>query len=139
MSLPSHGSSKQESPCFNNGECQNSVTTAFSEVCTRMNVNRINPNRLSTPSDINEALDAISAELTRLKDLQERVMARKGEIVAKAAIDGIPGLVDAEDPVALIADLIKDAEAFREMEAASKAPAVKKADKADGDGEDSLF
>lgn len=104
-----------------------------------MNVNRINPNRLSTPSDINDALDAISAELTRLKDLQERVMARKGEIVAKAAIDGIPGLVDAEDPVALIADLIKDAEAFREMEAASKAPAAKKADKADGDGEDSLF
>lgn len=80
-----------------------------------INVNRINPNRLGSPSDINEALDAISAELTRLRKLQERVLARKDEIVAEAALKGIPGLIDCEDPADFIARLMADAMAYREL------------------------
>lgn len=107
-----------------------------------MNATRINPNRLSTPSEINEALDAISAELAKLRDIQERVIARKDEIMAKVAVDGIPGLADAEDPAAFLAQLIADATAFRAMGTVPEASvpetadAVDAEDDADDDGED---
>lgn len=103
-----------------------------------MNINRLNPNRLSTPAEINEALDAVSAELTRLQKLQERILARKDSVVSSAALKGIPGLIDAEDPEGFIAKLMADAMAYRQMAESGSEDAEKKADVAEDDADASL-
>jgi hypothetical protein len=96
-----------------------------------VNVNRINPRRLRTPAEINEALDAIAAEIGRLQKLQERVESRQGELVAESAIATIPGfenVVADESYADFFAKLYADAMAYRKAEAAASEPKEKKSE-----------
>lgn len=49
-----------------------------------MNIARLNPRRLKSPAEIVEALDAITAEIDRLRALQDEVQKRDAELKSEA-------------------------------------------------------
>lgn len=98
-------------------------------------VNRINPARLSTPAEINQALESIADEISRLKALTERVKSREKELMAEALLKNL-GDIDASSGTFddIVKSLVADAMAYRDLSADTSAgDASEKDDSADED------
>ena len=97
-----------------------------------MNVSRINVARLRTPAEINDALDSIKAEIRRLNELEAKVEARRGELMAAAVMAQMPDMLAGDGSFAdLIAQMVADAQAYRELMADDGKEAAKEEASAD--------
>lgn len=104
-----------------------------------MRVNSINPARLSTPAEVNEALDAIKEEIRRLGKLEERVKDREKALVSAAAIAKVPGILESDVSFEeYFAKLVADAEAFRAMQASGAKAAAPAKDEDEDEEDDSV-